>query len=217
MKSKIGILGSGAVAQTLGSGFLKHGFDVMLGTRDLSKLEEWKSGAGAKAKIGSFSDAAGFGDILVLSVSGLAAEEVLKTSGLNNFDGKTIIDTTNPIAAEPPVHGVVKYFTGLDESLMERLQKIAFHGNFVKAFSSVGSSMMVNPSFSEGKPSMFICGNNDASKVEVSAILDIFGWEVADMGKAEAARAIEPLAMLWCIPGFLNNEWAHAFKLLKQK
>jgi len=215
MKSKIGILGSGVVAQALASGFLKHGFEVMIGTRDVTKLDEWKAAAGAKAKVGSFYDAAGFGDIVVLSVSGLAAEEVLKIAGINNFDGKTVIDTTNPIAAEPPVNGVLKYFTNLDESLMEKLQKVAFHGNFVKAFNSIGSAFMVNPSFPEGKPSMFICGNSDAAKEEVKEILDIFGWDVADMGKVEAARAIEPLAMLWCIPGFLNNQWTHAFKLLK--
>jgi hypothetical protein len=215
MKSKIGILGSGAVAQALGNGFLKHGYEVMLGTRDLSKLEAWKESAGAKARIGSFYDAAGFGDIVVLSVSGMAAEEVLSIAGINNFDGKTVIDTTNPIAGEAPVNGVLKYFTSLDESLMERLQKVAFHGNFVKAFSSVGSAFMVNPAFPEGKPTMFICGNSEHAKDEVKDILAVFGWDVADMGKAEAARAIEPLAMLWCIPGFLNNQWAHAFKLLK--
>jgi predicted dinucleotide-binding enzyme len=85
----------------------------------------------------------------------------------------------------------------------------------VKAFNSVGNAFMVNPQFQGGRPTMFICGNNDAAKQTVVNILDQFGWEVADMGKAEAARAIEPLCMLWCIPGLLHNEWAHAFKLLR--
>jgi hypothetical protein len=73
---------------------------------------------------------------------------------------------------------------------------------------------MVHPRFSGGKPAMFICGNDEAAKKTVSGILDQFGWETADMGEAEAARAIEPLCMLWCIPGFLKNDWKHAFKLL---
>jgi 8-hydroxy-5-deazaflavin:NADPH oxidoreductase len=73
---------------------------------------------------------------------------------------------------------------------------------------------MVNPQFKSGKPTMFICGNDEAAKLTVSGILDQFGWETADMGKAEAARAIEPLCMLRCIPGFLHNQWVHAFKLL---
>jgi len=74
----------------------------------------------------------------------------------------------------------------------------------------------MNPHFDDGKPTMFICGNNEAAKKQVSAILDQLGWETADMGGVEAARAIEPLCILWCFPGFLHNEWTHAFKLLKK-
>ena len=99
---------------------------------------------------------------------------------------------------------------------MEHLQNLVPDAKFVKAFNSVGNNLMVNPIFPGGKPTMFIAGNNDDAKNEVSIILDEFGWEVADMGKAEAARAIEPLCILWCIPGIIRNEWMHAFKLLKQ-
>jgi predicted dinucleotide-binding enzyme len=74
---------------------------------------------------------------------------------------------------------------------------------------------MVNPQFGETRPTMFICGNDATSKRQVAAILDQFGWDAADMGSVEAARAIEPLCILWCIPGFLRNEWSHAFKLLR--
>jgi predicted dinucleotide-binding enzyme len=97
---------------------------------------------------------------------------------------------------------------------MEELQSAFPDANFVKAFNSVGNVFMVNPKF-ESKPTMFICGNNAGAKKEVIHILDLFGWETADMGAAEAARAIEPLCILWCIPGFLENKWTHAFKLLK--
>lgn len=214
---KIGILGSGAVAKTLGSGFLKHGYQVMLGSRDISKLSDWKSKAGEGANTGSFAEAAAYGDIVVLAVKGLAAKDVLRLARADNVRGKTIIDTCNPIAAEPPVNGVLKYFTTMDNSLLEQLQKGFPDANFVKAFNSIGSAFMVNPDFGGVKPTMFICGNNDAAKAEVAQILDKFGFEVEDMGKAEAARAIEPLCMLWCIPGLSKNQWTHAFKLLKLK
>lgn len=125
------------------------------------------------------------------------------------------MDTTNPIAPNAPEKGVLKFFTELDQSLMEKLQKKVPDANFVKAFSCVGSAFMVNPSFREGKPSMFICGNSEKAKKVVRDILVEFGWDSEDMGSVEAARAIEPLCMLWCIPGFLRNEWSHAFKLLK--
>jgi predicted dinucleotide-binding enzyme len=209
----IGILGSGAVAKTLGAGFLKHGHAVMLGTRDAAKLAEW-SKANPGARTGSFADTAAFGERVVLAVKGSAAAEALRAAGAG-IRGKTVIDATNPIADAPPDHGVLRFFTALDDSLMERLQREFPEARLVKAFNSVGNARMVNPSFAGGRPTMFICGNDDDAKREVSAILDQFGWEVADMGRAEAARAIEPLCILWCIPGFLANQWTHAFKLLR--
>jgi predicted dinucleotide-binding enzyme len=214
MKTKIGILGSGVVAQVLGTGFLKNGYEVMMGTRDVSKLAEWQASGGGKT--GSFSDAAAFGDIIVLAVKGTMAHSALQMSGKDNLTGKIVIDTTNPIADAAPVNGVLHYYTNLGDSQMERLQSAFPDARFVKAFNSVGNNFMVNPDFNGIKPSMFICGNDADAKNQVATILDQFGWETEDMGLAEAARAIEPLCILWCIPGFLRNEWGHAFKLLKK-
>jgi len=210
---KIGILGSGDVAKALAGGFLKHGHDVMLGTRAPAKLAEWAA-KNPQGRIAGFADAAKFAELVVLAVKGTAAVDVLRLAGAANFAGKPVIDVTNPIADAPPVNGVLKFYTNLDQSQMERLQREFGSARFVKAFNSVGNAFMVNPQFKSGKPTMFFCGNDEAAKQIVRGILDQFGWEPADMGKAEAARAIEPLCMLWCIPGFLRNDWAHAFKLL---
>ena len=212
---KIGIIGSGVVAKTLGNGFLDAGHEVMLGSRDITKLSDWKEKGGENAFAGTVREAAEFGEILVLAVSGRSATEVIESAGPQYFNGKTVIDPTNPISENPPLNGVLSFFTSTDESLMEILQNRYPEANFVKAFNSVGSAFMVKPSFKEGKPSMFICGNNDDAKKEVTEILEAFGWETVDMGKDTAARAIEPLCILWCIPGFLRNEWSHAFKLMK--
>lgn len=209
----VGVLGSGDVARTLGSGFLKHGHDVTMGTRAPAKLADWAK-QNPKGRIGGFADAAKFGELVVLAVKGTAALDALRAATATNLAGKPVIDATNPIADAPPTNGVLKFFTNLDESLMERLQRELGNVHFVKAFNSVGKACMVNPQFKGGKPTMFICGNNEAAKKTVSGILAQFGWETADMGKAEAARAIEPLCMLWCIPGILRNDWVHAFKLL---
>jgi predicted dinucleotide-binding enzyme len=210
---KVGVLGSGDVAKVLGAGFLKHGHEVLMGTRTTAKLAEWQR-QNPKGKIGHFPDAAKFGEVIVLAVKGNAAAEALLAAGSKDLDGKPVIDATNPIADAPLTNGVLKFFTGLDESLMERLQREFPTVRFVKAFNSVGSVRMVNPQFKGGKPTMFICGNDEAAKRIVNGVLDQFGWETADMGKVEAARAIEPLCMLWCIPGFLHHQWTHAFKLL---
>lgn len=215
---KIGVLGSGIVGRVLADGFIKHGFQVMLASRSPEKLTDWKSNAGDNGFTGTYEQTAEFGDLLVLAVQGNVALEALEFAGADNLKNKTIIDVTNPIdTTKQPEDGVLQFYTDFNESLMEKLQKSYPEANFVKAFSSVGNSLMVNPKFAEGKPSMFICGNNSDAKSDVREILDLFDWEIEDMGTMVAARAIEPLCILWCIPGFLRNEWTHAFKLLKMK
>jgi len=211
---RVGVLGSGVVGKVLAAGFAKHGHEVIIGSRSPEKLANWlqeNPGIGS----GLFGDAAAFADVVVLAVKGTAASEALAIAGEENHAGKAVIDATNPIADEPPINGVLRFFTTLDESLMERLQEQYPRAKFVKAFSSVSSARMVNPLFEAGKPTMFICGNDAAAKERVTGILDQFGWETEDMGGAEAARAIEPLCMLYCIPGFNRDQWTHAFKLLK--
>ena len=209
---RVGVLGSGEVGQTLAGGFRKHGYDVRIGSRDPGKLAEFSRTAGVSA--GTFREVAAWGELLALAVHGAAATRVIELAGPENFAGKTVIDTTNPLSDAPPVDGVLQLFTGPNSSLMEELQRACPEANFVKSFSSVGSARMVNPQFGGGPPTMFICGNNDRAKAEVRGVLDQFGWETADMGSVVAARAIEPLAALWCIPGFRNDSWTHAFKVL---
>jgi len=212
---KIGVLGSGIVGQVLGAGFLKHGHEAMLGTRDPKKKDvaAWlREIPGSSA--GTFEEAARFGELLVLAVAGRAVEDVIELAGPANFEGKTLVDATNPLADEPPVDGVLKYTTGPNESLGEWIQSRIPAAHVVKAFNSVGNALMINPHFEQGVPTMFLCGDNAGAKAQVSAIVKQFGWEPYDCGKIVAARAIEPLCMLWCLPGFLHNEWHHAFKLL---
>jgi predicted dinucleotide-binding enzyme len=216
-QTKIGVLGSGDVGRVLASSFLKEGNPVMLGTRDTSKdqVVKWKKDNSA-GQTGTFEETAAFGEIIVLATAGSVSLTAIELAGKENFDEKLVIDATNPIAPEPPVKGVLKFFTSLDHSLLEMIQEKIPSANVVKAFNSVGNAFMYKPDFKGIKPSMFICGNDATAKKTTSSILDAFGWEVEDMGPAEAARAIEPLCILWCIPGFIRNEWTHAFKLLKR-
>jgi len=210
---KVGVLGSGDVAKTLASGFLRHGHQVKIGSRSPAKLAEWTAG-NPGSTTGTFAEAAQFGEIVVLAVKGNVAAQALELAGAQNLAGKTVIDACNPIEDAPPSNGVLRFFTDLNDSLMEKLQRQFGEAHFVKAFNSVGAPCMINPQFAAGRPTMFICGNNEAAKKQVAKINEEFGWETADMGSAEAARAIEPLCMLWCIPGFTRNDWSHAFKLL---
>ena len=208
---RVGVLGSANVGQALATGFKKHGYPVRIGSRTPAKLTDFSRNTGIES--GTFADVAAWGEVLVLAVKGSAAEELLKQLG-GSINGKVIIDTTNPISDSPPVNGVLSFFTGPNDSLMERLQHAYPGGRFVKAWSSVGSARMVDPAFADGRPTMFLCGNDAEARKTVAGILERFGWEPADLGMALAARAIEPLAILWCIPGFRENRWTHAFKVL---
>ncbi|MEP6700177.1 MAG: NAD(P)-binding domain-containing protein [Bacteroidota bacterium] len=213
---KIGVIGSGQVGRVLATAFLNENHEVMLGTRNVSKEEvvKWSNENGG-GKTGSFQETAKFGELIVLATGGAVTENAIILAGIGNFKNKIVIDATNPIAQAAPDNGVLKFFTTLEDSLMERIQKQLPEAKLVKAFSCTGNTFMYKPNFPGGIPTMFICGNDENAKKIVTDILTSFGWETEDMGKVEAARAIEPLCILWCIPGFIRNQWGHAFKLLK--
>lgn len=204
----IGVLGSGIVGSTLANGLRSKGHDVSIGNRKGNTVDNWDG------EVGTYADISAKSEMVIIAVKGTAAQEVV-ISVKDNLAHKTVIDTTNPIAETAPDEGVLHYFTTLEDSLMERLQAEAPEANFVKSFSCVGNAQMIDPEFEGAKPTMFICGNNENAKQEVSQILSQLGWESEDFGGLKSARAIEPLCMLWCIPGMLRNEWSHAFKLLK--
>jgi len=209
--ARYGVIGSGDVGKALALGLKKHGHDVRIGSRDGKKLADWSREQGI-AK-GTFAEVAEHGEVVVLAVAGGVAEEAVKGVA-RSLAGKVAIDATNPIGG-PPVNGILSLFTGPNDSLMERLQRAVPAARFVKAFSCVGNALMVDPRLSGGRPTMFIAGNDAAAKKQVTALLDQFGWDAEDVGGAEGARAIEPLCQLWCAPGFLRNDWAHAFRVLR--
>lgn len=204
---RIAVLGSGVVGVTLANGLQGAGHDVALGSRAGGEIEGWDG------RVGTFAELAADAEVAVLCVKGSVAE-ALVGSLTAELEGTVVLDTTNPIGSAPPVDGVLSWFTGPDESLLERLQAAAPGAHFVKAFNSVGAGRMVHPHYAEGRPSMFICGNDPDARAVVGTLAAELGWQVEDLGMASAARAIEPLCRLWCIPGFVNGEWTHAFKLL---
>lgn len=211
---KIAILGTGEVGQALAHGFILDNYEVMVGSRDGSKAAALDVVLDQNIATGTFREVATWGEIVVLAVKGSAVEGVAGDLA-DVLAGKVVIDVTNPVADGAPEDGVLKFFTSLDESLGERVQAAAPDARVVKAWNSVGHGFMIHPEFPD-TPTMPICGNDASARALVADIVRSFGWDVEDMGTIKAARALEPLSMLWCIPGFLRNEWRHAFKILKQ-
>jgi predicted dinucleotide-binding enzyme len=214
---KVGVLGSGPVGQVLGAAFADLGNEVMLGSRDPNqdKVKEWVSETGKYVKAGTFSEVAAFGELIVLSTLWTGTENAIKLAGLNNFNGKVVIDTTNPLdfsKGMPPTLAL----SGNDSG-GEQVQRWLPNSNVVKCFNIVGNAFMYKPNFPDGKPDMFICGNDDDAKKKVLEILNDFGWEGSiDMGGIEISRYLEPICILWVIYGFKTNSWNHAFKMLRK-
>ena len=211
---KVGIVGSGPVGQKLGDGFIQTGHAVMIGTRNPAKLHLWVSKhPNGKASTGSFEEAATFGDTVVVATLWEGIQAALKAANPKNLAGKVVIDVTNPLdfSEKKP-----RLAIGHDNSGGETVQKLLPKARVVKAFNIIGNADMFQPKFPGGPPTMFICGNDEEAKAQVSKILDSFGWEAVDIGEIEGARLLESLAMLWIAHYMRTGSANHAFKLLRR-
>jgi 8-hydroxy-5-deazaflavin:NADPH oxidoreductase len=208
---KIGILGSGDVAKSLANGFISRGDELMLGTRDASKLADWQK-EHPGSRVGSFAETAAFGEMLALATLGTATVSAIEQAGPQNFRGKVVIDATNPLLIDDRGDRLA---IGFDDSLGEQVQRALPEAHVIKAFNTVGSQYFVQPQFDGGPPSMFIAGNDDAAKSEVAKIVQSFGWESVDLGGIESSRYLEPMCMAWLVYGLRTGTWHHAFKLLR--
>ncbi len=213
---RVGILGSGGVGQDLGLGFIGLGHEVKMGSRNPAKAEikAWLAKAGKKASAGTFAEAAAFGELTVLAIKWTGTENAISLAGPGNFAGKVVIDVTNPLAFKP--NALPWLAVGGDDSASEQVQRWLPKAKVVKAFNSVNHAHMFKPSFPGGPPDMFICGDDDAARGTVAGICREFGWGVVDMGKLEAARLIEPLALIYIRNAIRTGNWNCAFKLLKK-
>ncbi len=211
---KIGIIGSGGVAQTLGAAYAEKGHEVKLGSRDSGKLAEWVEKTRNGVSAGSFAEAAEFGKVVFLGVLGTAAGEALELAGHDNLKGKTLVDLTNPLdfsGGTPP-----KFTATFGDSLGERVQRAVPEANVVKAFNSIGAAIMVDPKFGADTATLLIAGNDEAAKAEATKLIKEFGWDVEDLGGIDQAFFLEAFASIWINYGFKNNHWTHAFKFLKK-
>jgi 8-hydroxy-5-deazaflavin:NADPH oxidoreductase len=212
---RVGVLGSGEVGRRLAAGFRSRGHDVMIGSRDADKAElvEWLSGDGAGIQPGTFAQAAEHGALLVLAVLGDAAEQAIDAAGPDRFSGKVVIDAMNPLdfsGGFPP-----KLSIAGEDSLGESVQRWLPDAKVVKAFNTIGNAYFVDPSFSEGKPTMLIAGDDEGAKRTVVDLLADFGWsDTVDIGGIEGSRELEAICIAWVKIGGVRGAWDHGFKLL---
>lgn len=214
-QTRVGVLGSGEVGRRLAAGFRGRGHDVVIGSRDPGKpeLREWLSSDGAGIVAGTFAEAATHGELLVLAVLGNAAEDAIAEAGAGSFTGKVVIDAMNPLdfsGGFPPKLSI----TG-EDSLGERVQRALPDAKVVKAFNTIGNPYFVDPTFTDGKPTMLIAGNDEAAKRTVGDVLADFGWpDPVDIGTIDGSRELEAICIAWVKIGGTRGAWDHGFKLL---
>ena len=216
------------VGRTLAAKFVSTGNEVMIGTRNvedtLSKtkpdamgtppFKEWQK-QNQKVRLGTFTEAAKFGEVILLATFGDVTKNAIDLAGKDNFSNKIVVDSTNPLDFSK---GVPPGFTvTLGNSLGEQIQNHIPEAKVVKAFNSIGAHIMVSPKREEGDPDFFIAGNDEEAKKKISDIAKSWGWQgVVDLGNISMSYWLEALAMIWIYFGFKYNSWTQAFKLLKK-
>lgn len=211
---KVGVLGSAQVAQSLANGFLALGHEVKLGSRAPANptATSWAQHAGAKASAGTFADAAAFGEIVVLATLGTATPQAIEMAGVENFDGKLVLDVTNPLDFS---RGLPPALVGTrGSSAGEIHQRLLPKAKVVKTFNTVGNALFFRPKLQAGVlGTMFLCGGDIDAKQRTTELIRQFGWEPVDIGGIDASHYLEATCMVWIINAMKNNDWNRAFRL----
>jgi predicted dinucleotide-binding enzyme len=229
MARNIGILGTGVVAQTIAAKLNELGYQITMGTRDVTKTQalternqyggppftEWHQQY-KKIKLGTFADAAKFGEVVFNCIKGDAALEALKLLKADIIRNKVVVDISNPLdfsKGMPP--SLVSQWTNTN-SLGEEIQAAIPEANVVKALNIVNCEVMVNARKTGGDPTMFIAGNNPRAKEEVKKILIQFGWtDIIDLGDISGARGMEMLLPIWLRVWAATQNGYFGFKIVR--
>jgi predicted dinucleotide-binding enzyme len=216
---KFGVFGTGMVGNAIGKKLIDLGQQVMMGSRtiDNQKAIEWSNVNGNNASNGTFEDAAKFGDLIFNCTKGEIAIDVIKSAGIENFNGKTFIDISNPLEFQKDSAPIlIPHYTNTT-SLAEHIQNTIPAAHVVKTLNIVNCEVMVNPSKSGGDPTMFMSGNNADAKEEVRKILQSFGWnDIIDLGDITTARGTEMMLPIWLRTYIATKNPHIAFKIIRK-
>jgi predicted dinucleotide-binding enzyme len=197
---RFGVLGTGMVGHAIASKLISLGHEVLMGARQAGNARAlaWAAAAGPRARAGSFTDAARFGEVVINATAGAFSIEALRAAGAEHLAGKLLIDVANPIdpaSGMPPQLAVCN-----TDSLAEQIQRAFPQARVVKTLNTVNADVMVNPALLPGSHTIFVCGNDAAAKAQTVTLLHSFGWPaeaIYDLGDISAARGAEMYLALW--------------------
>jgi NADPH-dependent F420 reductase len=208
---KIGTLGTGRMANKLAKLWTAKGHQVFFGSRNAHKARQLAASLGPNANGGTQAEAVAFGEVILLAVPWTAAEETLKALG--PFEGKILIDMTNPIK---PTEAGMQLAMGHTTSFAEEIARLVPGAKVVKAFNSIYFDNLDKPHYGAAKAGAFFCGDDDQAKAVVTQLSRDIGFDPVDSGPLTNARLLEPLAVLWMQLAFGGNETDIAFALLRR-
>ncbi len=212
---RFAVLGSGQVGRALGAGLIRHGHDVLMGSRDPSaeQVVAWAGEVGDRGRAVSYEEAATEAEIACVATAWSGTENALTLAGASHLADKVVIDVTNPFGRGPSGMTLV---TGSDDSAGEQVQRWLPQSRVVKTWNTVNNQHMIDPEIPGGPGDMFLCGNDDEAKQTVSDLLRECGWPPLDVGGIESSRMLESLALLWVTYAISHGSSDHAFKLLRR-
>jgi predicted dinucleotide-binding enzyme len=223
---KIAMIGGGMVGQTLAGKLLANGHDVMIGIRTVSEaelakdrnyaqpLKDWRAKTGGR--VGTFAEAAAHGSVVFNVTGGTVSLAALKAAGAANLAGKLLIDVSNPLDFSLGMPPFLPAALSEKTSVGEEIQKAFPEARVVKAFNTISSVVMVEPSLVPGVE-LLIAGNAPEAKAEVARIAkEEFGWQgVVDLGDIAGARGTEHLMPLWLRLFLQGNSPLVALKVIR--
>jgi 8-hydroxy-5-deazaflavin:NADPH oxidoreductase len=187
---KIGVLGTGMVGQAIASKLAALGHQVMMGSRTANndKAQAWARKIGSRGQVGTFADAAAFGEVVFNCTHGAASLDALRAAGAESVDGKILVDVANVL---PPADAG-------SESLGQQIQTAFPRTKVVKTLNTINCEVMVDPQRVPGTHTLFLSGNDADAKTIVRGLVESFGWrDVIDLGDITTARAAERYVTLW--------------------
>src|SRR5262245_20500412 len=198
---KIAVFGTGMVGNAIATKLVNAGHQIMMGSRTANSDagQEWLRSVGGNAQVGTFADAAAFGEIVFDCANGANSLAALQSAGANNLRGKILIQVGNPLdfsTGTPPSLTVCN-----TDSLGEQVQRQLPDTFVVKALNTVNCEIMVQPALVPGDHNLFICGNDATAKAKVTNWLcQWFGWKssnIMDLGDITGARGMEMWMPIW--------------------